>query len=92
MLPFLRRLSCWAVLGSVGVHPDQSQRAIAEGLNRNPGFLAPPNMGMVAAQSERKQQPYEEQDNPSMAAQHMQQRQDGRPTRRGTRSGQIAKN
>ncbi len=60
---------------------------------RPPGFPATPNrsMGMVAAQSERQQQPHEEQDDPSTAAAQHMQRQDRRHGHRGKRSGRTAK-
>ncbi|DBA69225.1 TPA: hypothetical protein ACH3X2_012972 [Trebouxia sp. C0005] len=49
-------------------------------------------MGMAAAQSDRQQQPHEEQEEgPSTAAQHMQQRQDVRPMSRGVRGGIVAR-
>ncbi|DBA79801.1 TPA: hypothetical protein ACH3X1_008462 [Trebouxia sp. C0004] len=72
-----------AVPQSNGWRPEASSSAAAseqhdDGM-RPPEFPANPkrSMGMAAAQSERQQQPHKEQNEPSMAAQHMQQRQDG---------------
>ena len=83
---------------SNGWGPEPSSSAAASEQHddgtRAPGFSAIPDrsMGMAAAQSDRQQQPHEEQEeDPSTVAQHMQQHQDGHPTRRGKRSGLVAK-